>query len=108
MGTTLEALILRNALGMDKPELRREPGASGVLMIPIPRAGAFVEIRGLGSVRTLDHITAIDITTSAGSRVEPPPEGDHYLGFVFARAETPALVENALRTAMTTIEVVIE
>ncbi|MFB3044326.1 MAG: acetyl-CoA carboxylase biotin carboxylase subunit family protein, partial [Acidimicrobiia bacterium] len=36
MGTTLESLILRNAVGMDKPELRREQHASGVLMIPIP------------------------------------------------------------------------
>ncbi|MFV1961018.1 MAG: acetyl-CoA carboxylase biotin carboxylase subunit family protein, partial [Acidimicrobiia bacterium] len=29
MGTTLESLILRNAVGMDKPELRREQHASG-------------------------------------------------------------------------------
>jgi biotin carboxylase len=108
MGTTLEALILRNALGLDKPELRREQVASGVLMIPIPRPGTFREIKGLESVREMEHISAIDITITAGSRVEPPPEGDRYLGFIFARADAPELAERDLRKAMETLEVVIE
>lgn len=107
MGTTLETLILRNAIGMDKAELRREQIASGVLMIPIHRAGTFLEIRGLDSVRAIENITAIDIPTTVGSRLEPPPEGDRYLGFIFARAETPELVERDLRAAMGTMEVVI-
>ena len=108
MGTTLETLILRNAIGLDKPELRREEIASGVLMIPIPTAGTFVEIRGVESLAHIEHVTAVDITTQAGSRVEPPPEGDRYLGFVFARAQTPETVEKALREAMRAIEVVIQ
>ena len=108
MGTTLEALILRNAVGMDKPELRREQVASGVLMIPIPREGTFVEIRGLDSIREIPHISAVDITAIPGAIIEPPPEGDRYLGFVFARAESPALVEGALREAMARMEVVVE
>jgi hypothetical protein len=107
MGTTLETLILRNAIGLDKPELRREEIASGVLMIPIPAAGTFVEIRGLDSLSQIEHVTAVDITAQVGSRVEPPPDGDRYLGFVFARAHTPETVEKALRDAMGAIEVVI-
>src|SRR5919106_36774 len=39
MGTTLESLILRNAVGKGKSPLRREPVASGVLMIPTPTSG---------------------------------------------------------------------
>lgn len=108
MGTTLEALILRNAIGLDKPELRREEVASGVLMIPIPGAGTLVEVAGLDSLKTIEHVTAVDITAQIGSRVEPPPAGDRYLGFVFARAGTPELVEIALRTAMGAIEVTVE
>jgi len=108
MGTTLETLILRNAIGQDKPELHREEIASGVLMIPIPHRGTFVEIRGLEQVRAVEHISAIDMTTTSGSLLEPPPEGDRYLGFIFARAKTPALVETALRSAMEIMEVVIE
>ena len=29
----------------------------------------------------------------------PLPEGNQYLGFIFARSETPAEVENSLREA---------
>jgi hypothetical protein len=32
------------------------------------------------------------------------PEGSSYLGFIFARAETPELVEAALRTAHAALE----
>ena len=34
-----------------------------------------------------------------GERVTPLPEGDRYLGFIFARGETPADVERSLRQA---------
>lgn len=108
LGTTLEALILRNAIGMEKPELRREPTASGVLMIPIPRPGRLVAVEGLDDIRALDHISAIDITTTPGSILQPPPEGDRYLGFVFARGGDRDQVEADLRRAMEMVEVVIE
>jgi biotin carboxylase len=108
MGTTLETLILRNALGMDKPELRREAVASGVLMIPIPEEGRFVEIRNTEVVRQLPNVTGIDITVRPGRHVEPPPEGDRYLGFVYARAPRPDDVEDSLRQAEALLEVVVE
>jgi biotin carboxylase len=105
LGTTLETLILRNALGMDKPQLHRESVASGVLMIPITEEGTFAELVGLDEVREIEHISAVDITAVIGSRLVPPPDGDRYLGFVFARAPTPEEVETALRAAMAVIEV---
>jgi biotin carboxylase len=108
LGTTLEALILRNAIGMEKPELRREPTASGVLMIPIPRPGRLLAVNGLDEVRALEHVSAIDITTTPGTTLHPPPEGDRYLGFVFARGHLRDQVEDDLRRAMGTIEVVME
>jgi hypothetical protein len=108
LGTTLETLILRNAIGLEKPELRREPVASGVLMIPIPKTGRFVAVEGLDRVRALDHISAIDITTTPGSRVLSPPEGDRYLGFIFSRSQERAAVEDALRRARDIVQVVIE
>jgi len=108
MGTTLETLILRNALGLDKPELHRESVASGVLMVPIPTAGRFVEIRNTEKVRRLPHVTGMDITVPPGRMLEPPPEGDRYLGFVYARADNPEDVETSLRQAQTQLEVVME
>jgi hypothetical protein len=39
------------------------------------------------------------VTIPLGREVEPLPEGGAYLGFAFARAESPAQVEAALRAA---------
>jgi biotin carboxylase len=108
MGTSLETLILRNALGMDKPELHRESVASGVLMIPIPKPGRLVEIRNTDAVRQVPHVSGMDLTVPPGRLLEPPPEGDRYLGFVYARAATPEAVESSLRRAQTLLDVVIE
>ncbi len=51
-----------------------------------------------------------DVTISAtiGRPLVPLPEGASYLGFIFARAETPALVEAALREAHRRVEFDIE
>lgn len=105
MGTTLETLILRNAVGMDKPELHRERLANGVLMIPIPQSGTLRSIDGIDAVQESTDITGIDITMNVGSEVLATPEGDRYLGFVFARAKTPDAVETALRKAKSKIVV---
>jgi biotin carboxylase len=107
MGTTLETLILRNALGMDKPELQREATASGVLMIPIPGSGVLESVEGEAETRAIPGITGIDLTIRPGSDVLAPPEGDAYVGFVFAREKTAEAVERALRMANETMEIVI-
>jgi biotin carboxylase len=108
MDTSLESLILRNAIGRDKPELRRSPEASGVLMLPIPRGGTLAGFEGLDEVRGQEAITGVEITARPGDVVAPPPEGGRYIGFVFAEAKTPEAVEMVLKKAMSTIEVIIE
>lgn len=105
MDTSLESLILRNALGRDKRQLRRNGEASGVLMIPIPRGGVLDSIDGLERVNSIDGISSVDITAKPGDRVLPPPDGDRYIGFVFSTGETPQRVETALRDAMRQITV---
>src|SRR5690606_27228076 len=90
LGAPLETMVLRHALGMRKRSLRREVAASGVLMIPIPRPGTFRGIRGLDAVRALPGVTTVEITAPVGTPVAPPPDGDRYLGFVFARGREPA------------------
>jgi biotin carboxylase len=107
MGTTLESLILRNAIGGGKA-LHREPVASGVLMIPTPESGTLATVAGEEEARQIDGITGIDFTIRPGGRIVAPPEGDKYLGFVYARAERPEQVEAALRKAMATLEVQLE
>ena len=48
------------------------------------------------------------IAIALGQPVTPLPEGNKYLGFVFARAPTPGAVETALRAAHAELDFVIE
>ena len=102
----LEELILRGAAGMELPSHEREGVASGVMMLPIPRAGVLDEVRGIEDARAVPGIDGLEITVRPGSSVVPLPEGDRYLGFLFARGDTPAEVESALRTAHARLEFV--
>jgi len=104
-GIALEELVLRHALGMPLDDVARETGASGVMMLPIPAAGTLREVRGRDAARAVPGVTGLEITIPPGRAVVPLPEGDRYLGFVFARGDTPAAVETALRTAHATLEI---
>ncbi|HUH07535.1 MAG TPA: ATP-grasp domain-containing protein [Egibacteraceae bacterium] len=108
LGVTLEELILRHAAGLPLPDLAREARASGVMMLPIPRAGALTEVRGQEAARQVPGIAGLQITVAPGRPVRPLPEGDRYLGFLFARADQPAEVEQALRQAHSLLDIVIE
>ena len=90
LGLSLEELILRHALGRDVSGLDREGGAAGVMMIPIPKAGTLEEVTGLDEAKATDAIEDVIITAPLGRRLVPLPEGSSYLGFIFARATTPA------------------
>jgi biotin carboxylase len=98
-GIALEELVLRHALGMPLDGLTRTPGASGVMMLPIPRPGILREVRGQESARAVPGVTGLEISIPRGRRIVPLPEGDRYLGFLFARGATPDEVEASLRAA---------
>jgi biotin carboxylase len=106
-GMSLEELILRHALGIEIDGLERERQPAGVMMIPIPRGGVFEAARGLEAAEGVPGIEAVTITAHPGQDLVPLPEGSRYLGFVFARAETPETVEAALREAHRRLEFVI-
>jgi hypothetical protein len=69
------------------------------MMIPIPRAGVLQGVEGIDAARAVPGVEDVVITAPAGRALEPLPEGDSYLGFIFARAERPEEVERALREA---------
>ena len=98
-GMTLEEIILRHALGWTIDTLERERPAAGVMMIPIPRAGVLKDVRGLDDAKATRHVEDVVISAHLGQEVVPLPEGWQYLGFIFARGEAPADVEDALRIA---------
>jgi biotin carboxylase len=98
-GRALEELILQHAIGCDVEALEREQLAAGVMMIPIPQAGMLQQVAGQEDAKQVAGIEDIRITVPIGQEVIPLPEGSRYLGFIFARDETPAGVELALREA---------
>jgi len=107
-GICLEEVILRHALGLPSDGVAREESAAGVMMIPIPRTGVLREVRGIEAARAVPGVAGIDITVARGRHVVALPEGDRYLGFVFARRDTPEAVEAALRRAHACLELSID
>ncbi|MEE8554758.1 MAG: ATP-grasp domain-containing protein [bacterium] len=97
-GMTLEELILAHALGL-AGGVERERPAAGVMMIPIPHAGLLREVQGVEEAGRVAGIVDVEIAIPPARPVRPPPEGDRYLGFIFARADTPDDAEAALREA---------
>ncbi len=97
--TSLEELILRQALALPLPEQGPPREASGVMMIPIPRAGILKSVHGEAEARAVPGIEGLEITARLHYPLLPLPEGDSYLGFLFARGCSPAEVEAALRAA---------
>jgi hypothetical protein len=69
------------------------------MMLPIPRRGVLHAIRGVEAARDVPGVEDVVVTVPLGREVVPLPEGDSYLGFVFAKGEAPAGVEAALREA---------
>jgi hypothetical protein len=68
-------------------------------MIPIPSAGMLKAILGVEKAEQVPLITGVEITAKLNHPLVPLPEGASYLGFIFARGDTPAEVEEAIRKA---------
>ena len=106
-GRRLEEILLAHALGLEAPA-ERETRSAGVMMIPIPRGGILEEARGVEAARAIPDIAEVTISARLGQPIEPLPEGDRYLGFIFSRAATPERAEAALREAHARLEFRIE
>ena len=105
---TLEELILHHALGMPINEYSQALGAGGVMMLPIPESGVLREVGGYEAALEIPGIEGLEITIPVGQKVVSLPEGNRYLGFLFARAATSEQVEAALRIAYARLDVTIE
>jgi biotin carboxylase len=98
-GSSLEELILRQACGLPLDSLERENQAGGVMMIPIPQAGILRRVLGIDEAKAEDGIEDVQITAKSDQSLVPLPEGDAYLGFIFAKGRSAAEVEETLRKA---------
>ncbi|PZS20548.1 MAG: hypothetical protein DLM54_05615 [Acidimicrobiales bacterium] len=125
-GISLEHLVVAHALALENLPPRsasttvqgehggpRRGGAdarmaaSGVMMLPIPMGGVLEGVGNKQRASELPGVTDLEISIAPGRRVRPLPEGDRYLGFIFARADTPEEVETALRAAHDTLDICI-
>lgn len=104
--TMLEDLVIRHATGLPLP-VRTSREARGVMMLPIEQAGVLRRIEGVGRARAVAGVEDVLVTIRDGYELVPLPEGSSYLGFIFARGDTPAGVEQALRRAHAELNVVV-
>jgi len=98
-GLTLEEVLVAHAMGLPLESIRREARASGVMMLPIPRRGVLHGVSGMDAARAVPGVEDVVITAEIGRELVPLPEGDSYLGFLFAKGDRPEDVEAALRAA---------
>lgn len=104
-GVTLEELILLNALGDPLPDTELADGGSGVMMLPVPATGRLLSVDGQAEALAVPGIEGLEITVPSGERVAGPPEGDRYLGFLFARTGDAAAAAHALRLAHASLRI---
>ena len=101
---SLENVILREVCGLPLGRMHTVDSASGVFMLPTPQSGILREVRGVNRAEQVPGVTGVAISVPIGHPVRPLPEGDRYLGFIFARGETAADVEHSLRAAEALID----
>ena len=107
-GASLEEIVLANALGRPVPAATGPVQPCGVFMLPVPRPGVLRAVEGRAAALAVPGITGLTITVPLGQRVRPLPDGDRYLGFIFAVGDTGPEVEHALTAASERLRVIID
>ena len=108
-GASLEEIVLANALGRSiRPAPTGPVRPCGVFMLPVPRPGILRAVEGRAGALAVPGITGLTITIPLGQRVLPLPDGDRYLGFIFAEGDTGPEVEHALTAASGRLRVIID
>lgn len=105
-GHSLEEVVLAAALGRHLPS-GLASGAAGVMMLPTARPGTLRRVEGVLDALDVPGVEEVSIAAGTGTELLPLPEGAAYLGYVFARGETPEFVEGALREATGRLRIVI-
>ena len=76
-------------------------------MLPIPERGELEAIEGVAEALAVPGITDFELTIPVGREVVPLPEGDCYLGFLFAEGSEPDEVERSLRQGASQLRIVV-
>ena len=95
---SIEELAISLAIG-ESITTRLPEQARGVMMIPIKEPGLLKRVEGLLLARKTENIDKVDIMIREGNELTPLPEGNQYLGYIFASGESPELVTASIRSA---------
>lgn len=107
-GRTLEEIVLLAALGEDPGDLDLDGRARGVMMLPIPKSGTLRSVPGRDEALAVPGVEQVELTVPVGARLTSWPEGDRYLGFIFASGSDAGSVAAGLRVAYGKLGMVIE
>ncbi|HKW13913.1 MAG TPA: hypothetical protein VJS69_05450, partial [Candidatus Krumholzibacteria bacterium] len=66
------------------------------------------EMRGVSAAALVPNVDEVIVSARPTQLFTPLPDGFLYMGFIFARANTPTEVESALRTAFNRLEPVLD
>jgi len=99
----LEKMIISLAIGHPVEPIKLER-ARGVMMIPTSKTGILQKINGISDAESVTGINSVIININPGYELIALPEGNQYLGYLFAEAETPDQVVNTLNLALSKLE----
>jgi biotin carboxylase/ribosomal protein S18 acetylase RimI-like enzyme len=99
LGEDIHPIIIRLAMGESFALPRQQAQAAGAMMLPIPEEGRLVAVRGVDQARRVAGIQDVIVTAEPGDVIVPFPEQSCYVGFLTARADSPAEVATALSEA---------
>ena len=95
------------SLAINKPiTVNKQEQAHAVMMIPIHKKGLLKRVEGLLAARQTQYVDKVDIVINQGHELIPHPEGNQYLGYIFATAETPEQVISAVQEAYANLKFV--
>ncbi len=101
--SSLEEFVLCKSAGRSTNQLEFHQ-SSGVAMMPITAEGILRRVEGVIDAQSVEGVLDIRIDVRSGEKLTPLPEGGKYPGFIYVRADTPALAEQSLREAVANIE----
>lgn len=106
-GHSLEELVIGYALGRPM-RIEAMSHSVGVLMIPTPKPGILRRVEGVLAAQQTPLIQSLIISVRDGHELSCLPDAASYLGFIFAKGDTPEAVEQALRTAHQKLKIIID
>lgn len=95
----LEVLTIILAMGEEPEHFANVTQSKGVMMIPIQQAGLLKRTEGILAAQKVKNIDSIVINIPTGHELVPLPEGNQYLGYIFATAPTNDKVIAAIKAA---------